>query len=344
GGAGEGGGGVRHSARLEERDRRPARRSARMAPPLGGRRERLGSRALRALLRAAAGRARAPRPVERERPRAGERSARAAGIDRSGGAPGGWLVARHRPQDRQGAGQGAGRRRRRTGPPAPPVRARLPPHPGGAGGRRTPLLLHGDRRLCRACRPARRRGPKGDRGGRLDRGRCAAPGLLAGHARERRVRVLRLSPGVRPLRGDPDPAEASQQGGSATEASRDAINKTTRLIRNRRGSSLFEQPMKKTILATALLALVALAAPRPAAAGVSFFFGLPVPGVSVFAGPPVAYAPPPVVYAPPVYAPPVYYGYGRPYYYGPAFYGRRYYRGWGRGNGWHRGWYKHPWH
>jgi len=102
--------------------------------------------------------------------------------------------------------------------------------------------------------------------------------------------------------------------------------------------------MKKTILATALLALVALAAPRPAAAGVSLFFGLPVPGVSVFGGPPVAYAPPPVVYAPPVYAPPVYYGYGRPYYYGPAFYGGRYYRGWGPGNGWHRGWYKHPWH
>src|SRR5262249_10718634 len=242
------------------------------------------------------------------------------------------------------AGQGGSRRGWRTGPPAPAVRARLPPHPRGAGGRRASLLLPGDRRLCGAFRPARRRRPEGDRGGRLDRGRCAAPGLLAGHARERGVRVLRLSQGVRPLRGDPDPAKASQQGGSATEASRDAIDTATRLKRNRRRSSLLEQGMKKTILATALLALVALATPRPAAAGVSFFFGLPVPGISVFGGPPVAYAPPPVVYAPPVYAPPVYYGYGRPYYYGPAFYGGRYYRGWGPGNGWHRGWYKHPWH
>ncbi len=96
--------------------------------------------------------------------------------------------------------------------------------------------------------------------------------------------------------------------------------------------------MKKTILATAILALVALAAPRPAAAEVSFFFGLP--GVSVYGGPPVVYAPP--AYAPPIYAPPVYYGYGRPYY-APAYYGR-YYRGWGPGRGWHRGWYKHGWH
>jgi len=91
--------------------------------------------------------------------------------------------------------------------------------------------------------------------------------------------------------------------------------------------------MKKTILATAFLALVALAAPRPAAAHVSFFFGLP--GFGLFAGPPVAVAPAPVVVAPPVYAPPVYYP--RPYY-GSAFYPYRY--GYWHG-GWHRGWHHH---
>jgi len=91
--------------------------------------------------------------------------------------------------------------------------------------------------------------------------------------------------------------------------------------------------MKKTILATAFLALVVLAAPKPAAAGVSFFFGLP--GFGLFAGPPVAVAPAPVVVAPPVYAPPVYYP--RPYY-GSAFYPYRY--GYWHG-GWHRGWHHH---
>ena len=76
--------------------------------------------------------------------------------------------------------------------------------------------------------------------------------------------------------------------------------------------------MKKMILALSILGLVAIAAPRPASAYVSFFFGLP--GFSLFAGPPV-YAPP--VYGPPVvYAPPAYYGYGRPF---PAYYGRPFY-------------------
>jgi len=94
--------------------------------------------------------------------------------------------------------------------------------------------------------------------------------------------------------------------------------------------------MKKTILATAFLALVALAAPKPAAAGVSFFFGLP--GFGLFGGPPVAVAPAPVVVAPPVYAPPVYYP--RPYpYYGAAFYPR--YRYGYRYGGWHRHGYWH---
>ena len=55
--------------------------------------------------------------------------------------------------------------------------------------------------------------------------------------------------------------------------------------------------MKKMILALSILGLVAIVAPRPASAHVSLFFGLP--GVSLFAGPPV--------YAPPVYGPPVVY-------------------------------------
>lgn len=90
--------------------------------------------------------------------------------------------------------------------------------------------------------------------------------------------------------------------------------------------------MKKTLFGLAALALVALAAPKPAAARVSVFFGLP--GFALFAGPPVVA--PPVLVAPPpvVYAPPMYYGgpyYGRPYpVYGPY---------WGPGR--RRGWYKH---
>ena len=93
--------------------------------------------------------------------------------------------------------------------------------------------------------------------------------------------------------------------------------------------------MKKMILALSILGLVAMVAPRPASANVSLFFGLP--GVSLFAGPPV-YAPP--VYGPPVvYAPPpaYYYGYGRPF---PAYYGRPYYYGHGYP---YRGYYRHGW-
>lgn len=93
--------------------------------------------------------------------------------------------------------------------------------------------------------------------------------------------------------------------------------------------------MKKTLFGLMALVLVALAAPNPAAARVSVFFGLPGFG---FAGPP------PVVYAPPVYYGRPYY-YGSPYYYGRPYYGRPYYGRpvygpyWGRGR--HRGWYKH---
>jgi hypothetical protein len=93
--------------------------------------------------------------------------------------------------------------------------------------------------------------------------------------------------------------------------------------------------MKKMILALSILGLVAIVAPRPASAHVSLFFGLP--GISLFAGPPV-YAPP--VYGPPVvYAPPAYYGYGygRPF---PAYYGRPYYYGHGYP---YRGYYRHGW-
>ena len=93
--------------------------------------------------------------------------------------------------------------------------------------------------------------------------------------------------------------------------------------------------MKKMILALSILGLVAILAPRPASANVSLFFGLP--GVSLFAGPPV-YAPP--VYGPPVvYAPPpvAFYGYGRPF---PAYYGHPYY--YGRGYP-YRGYYRHGW-
>jgi hypothetical protein len=92
--------------------------------------------------------------------------------------------------------------------------------------------------------------------------------------------------------------------------------------------------LKKMILALSILGLVAVVAPRPASAYVSFSFGLP--GFALFAGPPV-YAPPPVVYAPPAY----YYGYGRPFpaYYGRPFYGRPYY-----GHGYpYRGYYGHGW-
>jgi len=82
--------------------------------------------------------------------------------------------------------------------------------------------------------------------------------------------------------------------------------------------------MKKTILAITFLGLLALATPHPAAAGVSVFFGLP--GLGLFAGPPVVVAPPPMVVG--------------PSYYGPAYYGGPY---WGN-PGKHLGWYKHGWH
>jgi len=95
--------------------------------------------------------------------------------------------------------------------------------------------------------------------------------------------------------------------------------------------------MKKAILALTILGLVAVAAPLPASAAVSFFVG--VPGFSLYSGPPFV----PPVYAPPVYAPPVFYAppvyYPRPY---PVFWGRPYWGG-GWGHGWHRGWYRHGW-
>lgn len=91
--------------------------------------------------------------------------------------------------------------------------------------------------------------------------------------------------------------------------------------------------MKKALLGLAALGLVALAAPDPAAARVSVFFGLP--GFGLFAGPPVV-ASPPVVYGPPAYY------YGPPAYYYPpyrGYYGRPYGRGYGPYRGPRRGWY-----
>jgi hypothetical protein len=91
--------------------------------------------------------------------------------------------------------------------------------------------------------------------------------------------------------------------------------------------------MRKTLLGLAALAMVALATPRMASAGVSVSIGLP--GVYVggyFPAPPVAY---PYPYAPPVYYRPYYGSYG---YYGGGYrcgYGRGY--GYGYGRGYYRG-------
>jgi len=96
--------------------------------------------------------------------------------------------------------------------------------------------------------------------------------------------------------------------------------------------------MRKMLVGLAVVAMLGLVAPRPAAADVSFAIGLP--GFGFIFGVPV---PPPVVYAPPVvYSPPVVYGppaYYRPtVYYGPSVvYAPRYAHDHGR----HRGWYKH---
>ena len=88
--------------------------------------------------------------------------------------------------------------------------------------------------------------------------------------------------------------------------------------------------MRKLLLGLALLATIALAAPRSADAYVSVSIGVPGFGLYV-AGPPVYVPPPPPVY----YAPPVYY---RGYYPRPV-YGRPYWHDRGRHRGWHtRGW------
>ena len=94
--------------------------------------------------------------------------------------------------------------------------------------------------------------------------------------------------------------------------------------------------MKKMILALSILGLVAIVAPRPASAHVSLFFGLP--GVSLFAGPPVVRSAG-VRAAGRLRASAggTIYGYGRPF---PAYYGRPYY--YGRGYP-YRGYYRHGW-
>ena len=90
--------------------------------------------------------------------------------------------------------------------------------------------------------------------------------------------------------------------------------------------------MKKLLVLLPLLAVVALATPRPADAHFSLAIGLPGFGIFVHdpVPPLVAYAPP-VVYAPPAYyAPPVVYYRPAPVFY-PYHHGR----------GHHYGWYRH---
>ena len=77
---------ARHPPRVARRARRPARRPARMAAPSGGRRVRLGPRALRAVLRPSSRRARASRSGERAGGGGGDGSPDPARLHRSGGA------------------------------------------------------------------------------------------------------------------------------------------------------------------------------------------------------------------------------------------------------------------
>jgi hypothetical protein len=91
--------------------------------------------------------------------------------------------------------------------------------------------------------------------------------------------------------------------------------------------------MRNAILAITLLAITAVAAPRPAAAQVSLHIGQP--GFSLHAGPPIG---PPVVVAPPAVA------YGPPVYYGPRYYeykGHGHWKHWHKHHGWH---HKHHGH
>jgi len=98
--------------------------------------------------------------------------------------------------------------------------------------------------------------------------------------------------------------------------------------------------MRRTMMGMVALAGVLLAVPRVADARVGVWFGLP--GVSVFAGPPVppiAVAPPPYYYGAYYAPPPVVVArpyWGRPYYgYGPVYRGHK----WKHGRP--PGWYKH---
>ena len=89
--------------------------------------------------------------------------------------------------------------------------------------------------------------------------------------------------------------------------------------------------MKKLLAIFPLLAVVALATPRPADAHFSLSVGLP--GFGIFVDDPV---PPPIVYAPPVYyrPPVVYYHPARVVY--PYRHSCHY-----PGRGHHYGWYRH---
>lgn len=94
---------------------------------------------------------------------------------------------------------------------------------------------------------------------------------------------------------------------------------------------------KKALLLVGLVgvvALLSLGVPTKAQADVGISIGIPLPGISFYAGPPVYYAPRYYAY------PPAYYGpsyYGGPVYYGGGYYRRGYYgRGWGHGGYGHR--------
>ena len=148
-------------------------------------------------------------PAQRERPRAGRWPARAARVDRPGRDAWRRLAARHRPQDGKGLGQGRGGGGRRHRPPAAPLRAGGGAYPGEAGGLRPALLLYCDGGVRGAGRPPRSGGAGGPGQGRGGHRRGAPRGAAPRDAAARGLPLLRLSSRVRPLRGDPDPAEAS---------------------------------------------------------------------------------------------------------------------------------------
>src|SRR5581483_7083124 len=199
---------ARDRARLERRHRRHPRRPAGMAPPCRG--GRVGAGAFRAVVRSGGPRPTAGGSRERRRSCPRDRRARAARLDRSRRAASARRAARDRSQDRQGAREDERRRRGWAGATADPVRARVRAAPRGAGALRPPLLLYRRRRVRGAGRAARRRKPPGGDRGLGDRRAGPRRRLTARDAGKGRVRLVRLSPGLRPARGDSDGAEAAR--------------------------------------------------------------------------------------------------------------------------------------